>query len=456
MEHCFCQINTQDGYGGAAGICRTLHQEFRRRGLVSYALVGKRKGEAPFTFLVDNDRFGSLWTSFWMALANKTAKYSGKVRGAQRTCEQVLPYVATPKRWLDFLSGREDFNFPGSENILRMIPEKPDIVHLHNLHGDYFDLRVLPILTKTVPTVLTMHDLWMLTGHCAHPFGCDKWQRGCGECPDLKSPPAVRKDATHFNWERKKNLFAASRLYVVTPSQWALDKMELSILRSGAALTRLIPNGIDLNIFSPGDMGEARAQLGLPYDMKIIMFAANGIRKSPFRDFKMMIEVVQRVSSMMRNEKILFLAIGEDSPPEKEGLGEIKFIPYVKDPYPLAVYYRAADVYLHAALADVFPTVVLEALACGTPVVATSVGGILEQIVDGRTGFLTPIGDAETMAHAVMELIADKQLQSYMSRSAVQYSALHFSKQKMVDEYLSFYAEAAEDWNIFTKNLSNE
>lgn len=446
MIRCVCQINTQDGAGGAAGICRTLHQELLQRGIVSYALYGKRRMNEASTFLIDNDRYRSGWGRLVMALAKYVAGYSGKIRGAQRIGAKILPYVAVPQRCLDMRRGHEDFNFPGSSNILSMTPEQPDVLHLHNLHGNYFDLRTLPALTRAIPTVLTMHDLWTLTGHCAHPFDCTKWRYGCGECPDLTTPPAVRKDATHVNWERKKRLYAASRLYVAAPSQWALDKMELSMLRPGVAAARLIPNGIDTSLFSTGDMSEARAKLGLPHGAKMIMFAANGIRKSPFRDFEMMTNVIRRVSSQMRNEKILFLAIGEEAPPESEEFGEIRFVPYVKDPSVLAAYYHAADVYLHAALADVFPTVVLEALACGTPVVATAVGGIPEQIVNGNTGFLVPVGDAEAMAHAVMKIIADKYLRSRMSRNASQYAALRFGKQKMVDGYLSFYEEATEDW----------
>ena len=448
MVNCVCQVNTQNGDGGAAGICRSLNQEFLHRGLASYMLVGKQKEADASTFLIDHDSYRSAWGRCWMTAAKKVSAFSGKIRGAQRFGEQIFPYIADFRRWRDYQQGREDFNFPGTENILQMIPGRPDILHLHNLHGNYFDLRALPDLSKSCTTVLTMHDLWTLTGHCAHPFDCLKWRSGCGECPDLQSPPAAIKDATRHNWERKKSIFAASRLYLAAPSQWVMDKIDNSMVRPAVALSRLIPNGVDTGTFSAGSMAESRAQLGLPINAKIIMFAANGISNSRFRDFKMMREVVRRLSHRMQGEKLLFLAIGEAAPSEIKGAEEIRCVPYVKDASLLAKYYRAADAYIHAALADVFPTVVLEALASGTPVVATAVGGIPEQIVNGSTGFLTPAGDVESMTNAVIKIFTDKPLRCLISDNASEYAKLHFSRQRMINEYLSFYEDAVEDWKI--------
>ena len=100
--------------------------------------------------------------------------------------------------------------------------------------------------------------------------------------------------------------------------------------------------------------------------------------------------------------------LGEASPPERIGDVEIRFVPYLKDPRKVARYYQAADLYLHPARADTFPTTILEALACGIPVVATAVGGIPEQVMEGQTGFLVPVGDARALARRVIDLLGDE------------------------------------------------
>ena len=72
--------------------------------------------------------------------------------------------------------------FPGSHRVLDVTPAPPDILHCHNLHGEYFDLRILPELTRRLPVVLTLHDAWLLGGGCAHSVDCDRWRDDCGDC----------------------------------------------------------------------------------------------------------------------------------------------------------------------------------------------------------------------------------------------------------------------------------
>lgn len=129
----------------------------------------------------------------------------------------------------------------------------------------------------------------------------------------------------------------------------------------------------------------------------------------------------------------------KNSPAGKADAVTIQFIPYQNDPRRIARYYQATDLYLHPSRADTFPTTVLEALACGTPVVASAVGGILEQIVEGRTGFLVPAGDAPALAERVLELLADEGLRLRMGRQAAEDAARRFGLERMVGEYLEFY-----------------
>ena len=205
--------------------------------------------------------------------------------------------------------------------------------------------------------------------------------------------------------------------------------------------SRVIPNGIDLSVFHPVDKQYARRELRIATEEKVVLFIANGIRKNLWKDYKMMRTAVALVSAKLSKERILFIALGEDSPPEQIGNSTIRFIPYIRDPKLVALYYQSADVYIHAARADTFPNTVLEALACGTPVVATNVGGIPEQIEHGKTGFLVSVGDAVTMANFIQILLENQNINQQMSELAVKTVQHRFSLERMIDNYLEWYKE---------------
>jgi len=196
----------------------------------------------------------------------------------------------------------------------------------------------------------------------------------------------------------------------------------------------------------PADRQAVRAALGLPQEAKVLLFAANGIRKNIWKDYQTMRTAVAIVAERVHGQSLVFLALGEDAPSEQIGQAEIHFIPYQKDQLVVARYYQAADLYIHAARADTFPNVILEALACGTPVVATAVGGIPEQIDDGVTGFLTPPGDAEAMATRVQQLLVDEALRSGFSANAAKTARQRFDLEHQADTYLAWYNEIVQRW----------
>jgi len=146
----------------------------------------------------------------------------------------------------------------------------------------------------------------------------------------------------------------------------------------------------------------------------------------------------------MKGHNVLFLALGQDGKGEGIGPAEVRFVPYQMDPAAVACYYQAADVYVHAARADTFPNTVLEALACGKPVVATAVGGIPEQIEDGRTGFLVPAGNAKALAERLTHLLSDNDLTQRMGRSAAEAARRQFDLQRQAEAYLGWYKELME------------
>jgi len=439
------QVSTLEKSGGAARIAWNLHHAYLRRELQSWMAVGQKETNDPNVLQIPNDQARSLWTRALLGASNLLQPLERRVPGTV-LFRKLMRGTADPIRYLDIYRGLEDFRFPGTWRIPDLTPQKPDIIHCHNLHGGYFDLRALPGLSHQVPTVLTLHDAWLLSGHCAHSFDCERWRTGCGQCPDLTIYPSIRRDATEYNWRRKRDIYAKCRLYVATPSKWLIQKVEQSILAPAVIESRVVPNGVDLSIFHPADRQAVRAALGLPQEAKMLLFTANGIRRNIWKDYRTMRTAVATVAERLHDQSLVFLALGEDAPSEQIGQAEIHFIPYQKDQSVVARYYQAADLYIHAARADTFPNTVLEALACGTLVVATAVGGIPEQIDDGVTGFLTPPGDAEAMATRVQQLLVDEALRSGFSANAAKTARQRFDLEHQADTYLAWYNEIVQRW----------
>lgn len=421
------QVSTYDTAGGAEKIAWDLFTSYRTQGQRSWLVVGMKKSQDQDVFSIPNKINKIIQftpTGIWNL---PHILYVGR----------IVNFLTSPKRVIAYIKGHEDFDHPKTLDIINLAPELPDILHCHNLHGGYFDLRTLPQLSQKVPTVLTLHDAWLLGGHCAHSFDCERWKTGCGNCPDLSIYPAIRRDLTAYNWQRKAEIYRNSKLYVVTPCQWLMDKVNQSMLKPAIVESRVIPNGVNLRIFHPADQIEARRELGLPINIKILLFTANGIRKNIWKDYNTLQSALMELTKA--ETKVLCIALGEKAPRELIGNIEIRFVPYQKDTGKVARYYQAADLYVHPARADTFPTTVLESLACGTPVVASDVGGIPEQIMEGRTGCLVPVGDARAMARNIIDLLMDDEIRSWMGQQAAKDAAQRFGMERMIKDYLLFY-----------------
>jgi glycosyltransferase involved in cell wall biosynthesis len=451
------QVNTNEMSGGAQRVAWNLFRSYRSRGHGSWLAVGHRSGQDPDVLTIPHARGQSGWPRFWWSLHERC-----QLVDANGRLSRWLQLLAEPQAIMDHYRGVENFRYPGAWRLFDMPPRVPDILNCHNLHGGYFDLRALSWLSHRLPTVITLHDAWLLSGHCAHSFDCERWRIGCGQCPDLTIYPAITRDATAFNWQRKLEIYQKSRLYITTPSHWLMEKVKQSMLALAVAESKVIPNGVDLTVYRPNvDRTAVRASLGLPQDGRILLFTANGIRANIWKDFRTLRSAISRVAVSKPKQSLLFIALGENGTRERIGEAEISFVPYQSSPEAIARYYQAADIYIHAARADTFPNTVLEALACGTPVVATAVGGIPEQVKtlaaggtslrsygpDQATGFLVPPGNADELARRIEELLEDEELRRRLSINAAADARQRFDLERQVDAYLGWYQAIRRDFD---------
>lgn len=459
------QVSTFDFAGGAEKVAWNLFCEYRNAGHMSWLAVGCKRGtdEDVKEIPVPRDR----WFHFWDGAARKAEVQIGRVKGAG-LFRKFAVEISEPGRSLDKMLGHEDFCYPGTREILRIAPSRPDLIHCHNLHGGYFDLRALPWLSHQLPIILTLHDAWLLSGHCAHSFDCDRWSLGCGECPDLTIYPAIERDATAHNWIQKQKIYQSSRFYVATPSQWLMDKVHRSMLTPAIVESRVIPNGVDLSIFSPTNKKTVREQIGLPQDADVLVLAAYGLRRDRWKDFTTMKAVVELMGKEQRTRPIIFIVLGEEGTSGAVGNVRVLFVERQTVPKAVAQYYQAADLYIHAARADTFPNNVIESLACGTPVIATAVGGIPEQIKglsmespvaismamnlksyphEQATGILVPQGDPEIISKMVNHLLGNRELLRRLGDNASADAGQRFGLNTQVDSYLTWYQQILNQRN---------
>ena len=449
------QVGTLESGGGAASVARNLMRGYRARGCETWMAVGRPASNDPDVFVLADG-------TIQRQLRRMAGRSSGRGWG---WLSRSLRLAAHPRALLEQVRGHEDFEFPATFDLLNLAPARPDILHCHNLHGDYFDLRALKWLSRQLPTVLTLHDAWLLSGHCAHSFDCDRWKTGCGACPDLAIYPAIRRDATAANWIRKRDVYAGSRLYVAAPSRWLMDKLDQSMLAPAVQQARVIPNGVDVATFRPADKALVRRALGIAPERAVVLLTI-GRHGSPWGDDQMLGAATALIAARTSKRDVLFVAVGDAGAP-RTAEEQLHRVASQSDPKALAQYYQAADVYLHCARIDTFPNTILEALACGTPVVASSVGGIPEQIrsADSRgvrtgalnrleraTGLLVAAGDAEAMAASVVALLGDGALRRRLGDNAARDVRDRFDLNRQVESYLAWYRTIIEHWNGYAKS----
>ena len=308
----------------------------------------------------------------------------------------------------------------------------PDLVHLHNLHGYYLNIEVLfrYLRESGIPVIWTMHDCWAFTGHCAHyeSTGCEQWKTECRDCPALNHYP-VTFNGHHVtdNYRKKREVFISlpvSQLTIVTPSQWLKEQLAESFLKDYECVH--IPNGIDLSRFQP----QERVVDGV---FRILAAAGKWYPEKGWND-------LIRIAGMLGNNEQLIVA-GVSAKQKKELQAEhVLCIEHTDSIQELAELYSQADVLLNPTYEDTFPTVNIEAQACGCPVITYRTGGSPEMITE-KTGIVVPRGDVHAMYMAVQDL---KEHRILLDRSEAVYNAQSYTKENMLAQYEALYRKKAD------------
>jgi glycosyltransferase involved in cell wall biosynthesis/peptidoglycan/xylan/chitin deacetylase (PgdA/CDA1 family) len=394
------QLNAVDHLGGAARIALDIHTNMRERGHNMRMLV---------------DRMGT---------NDKDIQILPPVRNES---QWLLSSIGLDSGWLD-LFHLSSFMIPRTDYF-----KESQILHLHNLHPSFFSYLALPNLSRLKPTIWTLHDMQAFTGHCAHSLDCDKWTNGCEDCPYLGLYPRINKNTSAVLWQLKKAIYEECKLTVVCPSDWLKQKVEQSILCTNKI--EVIYNGVDEITFHNHDKNYAKQKLQLPTDKLIILFSADGGITNPWKGG----DYVKNLYSHFR-ERGDFLFINLGGKEMKRDNDWIDF-EYTADKRKLALLYSAADILLYPSIADNCPLVVLEALSCGTPVLAFKTGGIPELIEHLETGYVAQYRDLSDLANGFATFIARPDWRKAASEKARQAVLERFTQERMLQKYQTLYKD---------------
>lgn len=382
------QINSVCGYGSTGNIAVDLYRALRAHGHECCIAYGR--GSAPED--VESYRIGSDIDVYIHGICSRI------------TDRQAFYSTRATRRFVQWMKEYD-----------------PDVIHLHNLHGYYINIEILFDALKQMekPVVWTLHDCWAFTGHCAYfeYQGCDRWKKSCEECPQKHNYPASYfLDQSKGNYQRKKTAICQlQELTIVSPSQWLANLVKQSFLRRYSL--QVIHNGIDVEIFSPMQT-EIKDRYGINGKKVILGVASEWSSRKGIQDFAKLADVLDK------NYQIVLIGRVYDKVDKKN----ITYISRTSNRRELAEWYSAAEVLFNPTYEDNYPTVNLEAQACGTPVITYNTGGSPEGV---KMGWCVQKGDLLGVQHILKER---KSIQTDLDR-------MIWGKEYMTENYLGIYKQ---------------
>lgn len=326
------------------------------------------------------------------------------------------------------------FSVWSTHRFIRKVKQiKPDIVHLHNIHGYYINYKMLfEYLRKAnIPVLWTLHDCWSMTGHCAHFVGanCQKWQTQCHDCPLLGTYPRAKVDNSRNNYKIKREVFTSlgEKLHLVSVSKWLNSIVDKSFFVGSGVQQHIINNGIDILTFVPCQSSKRR-EYNLEGKKIVISVASAWSAKKGLDD-------MYKLSTMLPDDYQVVL-VGLSQAHIDAAPSSVIALPRTNSVAELAEWYSAADVFVNLTYEDTYPTTNLEALSCGTPVVTYRTGGSPESVTP-QTGRVVEQGDLGGVVKAVEEICAEDR--EAMRKCCREYALEHFDRDEKYDMYLDLY-----------------
>jgi len=376
-------VNTSDIDGGAARAAYRLHKSLLNQGIDSYMLVQNKSSDE-------------------YRVISQTSKLQRGMNALRPTLDG-LPLLFYKNRsktvfspaWLPFI------------NTVKKINDiNPDIVHLHGICGGM--LKIENLVNIKAPIVWSLHDMWAFTGGCRYSEGCIEYEKRCGNCKVLGS--IKEHDLSRKIFNRKQKAFSKiNNMTIVGLSQW-LNKLakKSTLLKNKKHIT--LPNPIDTNIFKPFDKEKSKELWSLPKNKKLVLFGAMGATSDPRKGFN---ELKKALSKLEENE-IELVVFGSSKPKESQNFGfKTHYLGALSDNVSLVALYNAVDIVVIPSLEENLSNVIMESLACGTPVVGFDIGGNSDMIEHKKSGYLAKEYDADDLSNGIEWILKNKNYNNF-------------------------------------------
>ena len=419
-------ISTFDIQGGAARAAYRLHTGLRRLGLDSSMLVRYRTvSDNSVVSVVDPSTANLPREAFLL--------------------EQVIQQQYMNTHRSDFGNTVFSLPYPGYDLSAISYVQTADVIHLHWVAYYQSPVTIHKLLATGKPVVWTLHDQWPFTGGCHYTAGCLKYRQNCEACPQLTEdldelPAAILRDKEFF--------LRDGNLTVVAPSQWMAACAAESRFFEGRRI-EVIPYSLDSNAFHPLPKSEAKNKLGLQGNTVTLLFGAHdgGEKRKGFHVLRAAMQQCLNnpgFQQLLATDRLRILCFGRSSDALATMAIPTLALGQVDSDEELCTAYSAADLFLLPSLEDNLPNTLLEAMSCGTPVIASDVGGIAELVTHGVTGYLTPAGDAQQLGEGILAAISDPDRLAAMGQEGRHRIEQGYGLEIQAGRYLDLYRDLGQ------------
>ena len=313
---------------------------------------------------------------------------------------------------------------------------RPDVVHVHNLHGGNLSATLPAELSRMVPVVWTLHDMWAFTGTCAYSMTCRKFESACDAgCPLANVYPSSEPHRVAPQFLQRKEAFTkAGKIGFATPSHWLADEAVKGMLAEFPV--RAIANCVELERYKPIDHDAARRALDLPTGRPVLVTSATP------GDPRKGASVLYKALEELDRPNTILLQLGGGTPDNLPGKWDHRVLGSIQDARLMRLAYSAADAHVLPTLADNLPNTLLEASACGVPSIGSDVGGVGEAIIQGKTGWLFESGNVSTLAELIGKVIdGSKDETEARRRDCRTFAEKKFVPAKQAKRYIEYFNE---------------
>ncbi len=400
------QLCGKDFFGAGRAAYR-LHKGLLDAGVDCQMWVGAKRTDDNTVVDIHKDKLTKKWTKAFV----KIEKYI--IKGFAGGAKEMF-----------------SIGHPGHSVRKRIEADKPDVIHLHWLNRGFVNIKELKDLD--IPIVISLHDMWWFTGGCHYDEECGRYIEGCGKCPVL------RKDSEHglsFRHLRNKRqiLSSVKNITLIGLSTWMKSCAEQSLIGKDTKVIQL-PNGIDISKFAPLNKMACREKHGLPKDKKLIMFAAVDVLSETRKGYKYISEALKQFNP----EEYELVVIGEKSKEISVSGLKTYFLGEINDDKLLIEYMSAVDVSVVPSLQENLSNLIMESMACETPVVAFNIGGNGDMIKHRHNGYLASDKNINDLGKGI-KFCSDIDYNSNLSKAARQTVVDKFDIQHVTNKYIELY-----------------